>query len=129
MSQLGNSPNANRIIVLLGMYNFDKVRKFNDIYREKANKLRADDKLDELYTVKSSAEMIDDYDQYLSKRESPIKFIENLAEKEAEVLVNNMTNNNTQNLTPQQIDDEVARMIQERYLLDKLPTFFSGYPR
>ena len=129
MSRLGNTPNANRIIVLLGMYNFDKVRKFNDIYREKANKLRADNKLDKLYTVKSSAEMIDDYDQYLSKRESPVKFIENLAEKEAEVLVNNMTNNNTQNLTPQQIDDEVARMIQERYLLDKLPTFFSGYPR
>ena len=129
MSQLGNTPNANRIIVLLGMYNFDKVRKFNDIFREKSNKLRADGKLDELYTVKSSAEMIDDYDQYLSKRESPIEFIENLAEKEAEVLVNNMTNNNPQNLTPQQIDDKVAQMIQERYLLDKLSTFFSGYPR
>ena len=129
MSQLGNTPNANRIIVLLGMYNFDKVRKFNDIFREKSNKLRADGKLDELYTVKSSAEMIDDYDQYLSKRESPIEFIENLAEKEAEVLVNNMTNNNPQNLTPQQIDDKVAKMIQERYLLDKLSTFFSGYPR
>ena len=129
MSRLGNTPNANRIIVLLGMYNFDKVRKFNDIYREKANKLRDDDKLDELYTVKSSAEMIDDYDQYLSKRESPIEFIENLAEKEAEVLVNNMTNNNPQNLTPKQIDDKVAQMIQERYLLDKLSTFFSGYPR
>ena len=129
MSQLGNSPNANRIIVLLGMYNFDKVRKFNDIYRKKANELRAEGKLDELYTVKSSAEMIDDYDQYLSKRESPIEFIENLAAKEAEVLVNNMTNNNPQNLTRQEIDDKVAQMIQERYLLDKLSTFFSGYPR